>query len=232
MAAEAKAEELANRIEDLERELASANERATGLEGELANVIKDKASLQDSAEKLKEALAELAKRKAAADKRVAEFKKLIGKFKALIDAGKLKVRIVDGRMVLALPTDILFASGSADLSDEGKAAIFEVSAVLATMPDRRFQVEGHTDNVPIKRTNYKNNWELASARALGVVEAMIEAGMNGDVLSAASYGEFRPVVKNNSPENKAANRRIEIVLVPDLSTLPGFEDLKKAVGEQ
>jgi chemotaxis protein MotB len=69
---------------------------------------------------------------------------LLGKFKKLIDAGKLKVKIVDGRMVVELATDVLFDSGSAKLSDAGKAAIVEVSQVLATIGERSFQVEGHT----------------------------------------------------------------------------------------
>jgi chemotaxis protein MotB len=231
------------RIEELNAELARTQEALaatqaklnsmqaenTKLSNRLADVVKDRAKLKSSAADLKKALAELQERKAAADARVAQFKALLSRFKSLIDAGKLEVQIRDGRMILVLPTDILFASGSADLSEEGIAAISEVAGVLATIQGRDFQVEGHTDNVPIKSKRFKSNWHLASARALGVMEAMIEAGMSGNQLSAASFGEFRPVAPNDIPENKAKNRRIDIVLVPDLSTLPGFEDLTKAV---
>src|SRR5690606_26894562 len=140
---------------------------------------------------------------------------------------RLQVKIVDGRMVVALPTDILFASGRADLSPEGKAAITEVGAVLATIPERQFQVEGHTDNVPIKTDRFPSNWELAAARAITVVRALREAGVEAERVSAASYGEFRPVATNDQPEGKQANRRIEIVVVADLSQLPGAEALER-----
>jgi chemotaxis protein MotB len=209
--------------------LAAQNKENGALQDELASVVKDRSKLKESAAKLKRALAELSAREAAAAARIAEFRALLAKFKTLIDAGKLKVRIVDGRMVLVLPTDILFDSGSAKLSEEGTQAIGEVAQILATMPDRKFQIEGHTDNVPINSKRYPSNWDLASARALGVVQAMIEAGMSGTELSAASLGEFRPVTTNDTPEGRSANRRIDIVLVPDLSALPGFKDLEKAV---
>jgi len=155
---------------------------------------------------------------------------LLRKFKKLIDAGKLKVKIVDGRMVVELATDVLFDSGSAKLSDAGKAAIVEVSQVLATIGERSFQVEGHTDNVPIATAQYPSNWELAAGRALTVMKTMIESGMPAARISAASYGDQRPVKSNDTAEGKAANRRIEIVLVPDLSGLPGFDELIKASG--
>jgi chemotaxis protein MotB len=82
--------------------------------------------------------------------------------------------------------------------------------------------------VPIKTEKYPSNWELASARALTVVRTMIGAGMPATRVSAASYGEFKPVAANDGADGKKANRRIEIVVVPDLSNLPGFEELKQA----
>ena len=99
---------------------------------------------------------------------------------------------------------------------------------LSTIPERRFQVEGHTDNVPIKTAQFPSNWELAAARALIVTKTMVEAGLPGERVSAASFGESKPAVSNDTPDGKAQNRRIEIVVVPDLSTLPGFDELQKA----
>ncbi len=215
--------------EKKEKEIARLGREQKGLQGELAALLKDRSRLRESKERMQEALAELSARKAQAEARVDQFRGLLARFKTLIDAGKLRVTIVEGRMVLALPTDVLFASGKAKLSKEGTVAIIEISEILQTLADRRFQIEGHTDNVPIKTSRYQNNWALASARALVVVEAMLEAGMNGSLVSAASFGEFRPVTSNETKEGRAANRRIEIVLVPDLSTLPGFDELKKAV---
>jgi chemotaxis protein MotB len=214
-----------------DREIASIGTDNKHLTTELANLVKDRARLKESADQLRMALDELSKRKAEAEKRLAEFRNLLSKFKGMIDAGQLQVKIVDGRMVLALPTDVLFSSGSADLSTEGKAAIQQIAGILATIEDRKFQVEGHTDNVPIKTARFPSNWELASARSTVVVKTMVEGGMHGETLSAASFGEFRPVAANDSDANKAKNRRIEIVLVPDLSSLPGFDELQRATSK-
>jgi chemotaxis protein MotB len=214
---EAKARSLAEKLSQLEQQLGATQ--------------KDKSSLESNVEQMKEALAELRKRKAEADARIAEFKALLGKFKTLIDAGKLKVRIREGRMVVALATDVLFPSGSSTLSKEGKTAIAEVAGLLASIPDRKFQIEGHTDNVPVRGKQYIANWGLAANRALTVLSTMIEAGMPPDRISAASFGDSAPAKPNDTPENKAANRRIEIVVVPDLASLPGFDELQRVSNE-
>lgn len=222
---------LTGRAEAAEKEKGRLEVEKGRLEVELTQVVKDRTRLEASAAELTAALADARKRKAEADTRVNEYRSLLAKFRSLIDAGKLKVKISDGRMVLALPTDVLFASGKATLSDEGRLSIMEVGGILATIRGRRFQVEGHTDNVPIRTRKYPSNWELAAARALVVSDAMRAAGMPGGSLSAASYGEFRPNGSNDTPEGREANRRIEIVLVPNLSSLPGFEELRTAVGD-
>lgn len=196
-------------------------------QGELAQVIKDRSALKGSVDEMKTALEELAKRKAAADQRISEYRGMLARFKSLIDAGKLKVKIVDGRMVVALASDILFASGSAALSKEGKTSLTEVGNLLAQIPDRKFQVEGHTDNVPIRTEQFPSNWELASARALTVLKTMVDAGLPAARVSAASFGDSKPAAANETSEGKAQNRRIEIVVVPDLSSLPGFDELQK-----
>jgi chemotaxis protein MotB len=227
------------RVTELEAALAAEQQKAAALDAELraarermATQLKDQASLEASVKEMELALMELERRKREADARIAEFRGLLDRFKSLIDAGKLRVRIIDGRMVVQMATDILFASGKADLSDEGKAAIQEVTAVLVTIPDRSFQVEGHTDNVPIKNARFPSNWELAAARALTVVKTMTENGLAANRVSGASFGEFKPSVANDTDANKALNRRIEIVVVPDLSSLPGFDELNKMGGEQ
>ncbi|MBN2342325.1 MAG: OmpA family protein [Deltaproteobacteria bacterium] len=223
-------EQLKSALAATEKLLADEKKINADLQNELTSTINDKAKLEASAEELQKAVKELQERKAAAEARVKEFKNLLKKFQALIDAGKLEVKIKNGRMVLVLPTDILFDSGSAELSAEGKTAIMEVAEVLKTIKDKEYQVEGHTDNVPLtSKKKFKNNWELASKRAMVVVDAMMEAGMQGETLSAASYGEYRPVASNKKKDGRAKNRRIDIVIVPDLSTLPGFSELEKAV---
>ncbi|MFO0594055.1 MAG: OmpA family protein [Myxococcaceae bacterium] len=217
--------DLTAQLKEAKDSLADLNTRIDKQASEMAKVAKDKSRLQASIDDMTRALAELEKRRAQAEARVQEFKSLLARFKALIDAGKLKVKMVDGRMVVVLATDILFASGSASLSKDGKVAIAEVAQVLSGIGKRNFQVEGHTDNVPIASAQYPSNWELAAGRAITVVKTMIEAGLPAERVSAASFGDTRPIAPNDSKETKAQNRRIEITIVPDLSSLPGFEEL-------
>ena len=98
--------------------------------------------------------------------------------------------------------------------------------MLQSIPDRRYQVEGHTDNVPIASAKYPSNWELAAERSLTVVKSMVVGGLDAERVSAASFGEYKPSDTNRTAEGRAANRRIEIVVTPDLSELPGFEELQ------
>jgi len=225
--AQAHAREQDAQLAKLQADLDKANADLAKAGDDLAATLKDKSSLKASVDEMKAALADAQKRKAAAEARVAEFRSMLDRFKALIDSGKLRVKIVDGRMVVELATDVLFASGSATLSRDGRAAITEVAGLLASIPNRSFQIEGHTDNVRIATAQYPSNWELAAARALTVLHTMTEAGMPAARISAASYGESKPAKPNDSPENKASNRRIEIVVVPDLSGLPGFDELNR-----
>lgn len=123
--------------------------------------------------------------------------------------GKLTVNIVDR---------VLFDSGEATLKPEGEAILQQVAKVLAQHPDRLVHVAGHTDNVPIRagaRGRYPSNWELSTARATAAVRFLAEkAGMDPARLGAIGYGEFHPVAGNDTPEGRARNRRIEIVVLP------------------
>lgn len=199
----------------------------TELESKLGRNTSDKTKLEASLAETRKALDEAKQRRLESEKRVAEYTDLVRRFKKLVDAGRLSVKIVDGRMVVALSSDVLFPSGSARLSAEGKNAIKEVAQLLVTIPDRKYQVEGHTDNIPIRTPQFPSNWELASARALTVVREMLEAGMPAERVSAASFGDTKPAQANDTPEGRTANRRIEIVIVPDLSSLPGFDELQR-----
>jgi chemotaxis protein MotB len=214
-------------LQALKVEIAGREERIAELERQYTEALSDRSKLKASVDEMQAALRDLQARRDAAEARITEFKDLLSKFKSLIDAGRLKVKIVDGRMVVELASDILFDSGSAALSVAGKAALAQVAQVLADIQDRHFQVEGHTDNVPIKTDRFPSNWELGAARAITVVATLQSGGVPASRLSAASYSEFRPVQVNSSDPGKAANRRIEIVVVPDLSLLPGYDELQK-----
>jgi chemotaxis protein MotB len=208
-------------------ELATCEAQKADLERRLGITSSQKTELEGSVETMRRALTELEDRKAETEKRLAEFRELTSKFKELVDAGKLSIKVRNGRMMLALSSDILFASGSAKLSAAGTAEIKEVTGLLKDLKNRNFQIEGHTDNVPIHTRQFPSNWELASARASSVLGTMLDEDFPPEHVSLASYGKYDPLNDNSTPEARAENRRIEIVVVPDLSGLPGFDELNR-----
>ena len=143
------------------------------------------------------------------------------RLKRALDGGDLDVSIVDGRILVRLPSDVLFPSGSAKISDSGKATIETIARALSDGPQNQFQIEGHTDSDPINGGKYKTNWHLGYGRAMSVLNIFLKSGVATNAISAASFGEFRPRVENNTPEGKRLNRRIEIVMIPDLTILTG-----------
>lgn len=183
-------------------------------------LVEENSEIAGLLEESRRALAEARERQKAAEARDAIYRRIRDELASMIDAGKLSVRIARGRLVIDLKQDILFPSGSAKLSDIGSETLSEVAAALANFPGRAFQVEGHTDNVPIKTTRFPSNWELSTARATSVVTLFVARGIDAAHLSAAGYGEHQPRADNGSPEGRALNRRIEIVMQPDLQLLP------------
>jgi chemotaxis protein MotB len=224
----AKAASQGEEVERLTRELDESRGKYVEQQKRITEMIHDSSKLKGSIQEMQAALQLLNEQKRQTEARISEYKKLLASFQALIDAGKLKVKVVNGRMIVELPSDVLFASGSTDLSQGGRASIVEIGTILASMQDRQFQVDGHTDDQPIRTARFPNNWALASGRAIAVAEILIGAGLPPNHVSAASSGQFRPVASNASNEGRAQNRRIEIALVPDLSKVPGFEELERA----
>ena len=204
---------LAKKLTSLGQDVSRLETERTGLGGEL--------------EQANKRMEELKKAQAQAEARAAQFRKLVTQFKTLTDAGKLKVEIRENRMIIALGDKILFDPGKTDLKPEGKDALKQVTEVLKTLQNRNFQVAGHTDNIPIKSAKFRSNWDLSTARAVEVVNFMIASGMEPKRLSAAGYADTSPVALNDTPENKAKNRRIEITLVPNLDDLPPIDDALK-----
>ncbi len=116
-------------------------------------------------------------------------------------------------LVLSLPEAGSFPSGQADPTAEAQRVLADIGRVLATVPNA-IRVEGHTDDVPMKSDRYASNWELSTARATRVVELLVErASLPAGRLSAAGYAEFRPRVANDSPDHRARNRRVDIVVL-------------------
>jgi len=137
------------------------------------------------------------------------------KIKTVIKDKKLdeavKVEVTEKGIAIMLRDPVGFASGSADLKDQGKDILKDISDVIKNNPSLKVRVEGHTDDVPIHSNRYSSNWELSSARSLSVVQLLAgNTGIQPQNMSAVGYGEYRPIVPNSSPENRSKNRRIQI----------------------
>lgn len=212
---------------DLEAKLAEAQKRSEELNKLLQGTAADKDKLDKLLQSSNAQLEDLAKQKAAAEARAATYKSLTDRLRSMIDSGKLSVRIRKGRMLISLPNDVLFDSGSAVLKRAGQDAVAQVAQALAGFSDRQFLVAGHTDDKPIRSSRFPSNWELSTERAVVVTRFLISKGMKPDSLGAVGYGEFDPVASNDSEEHRKQNRRIEIQLQPNLSELPSMADLGK-----
>jgi len=228
--AEVQADEqrLRRRIEELEREVRTLEvlraEAVDGLNTSRSEVDRLQLLLSrrgSEYEALREQLATLRAIEEEIRDRNRIYEDMIGRFQSLIDGGRASVNIVRGRMVIQLPQDILFASGSANIGADGRRTLQEIGSVLGELEDREFQVEGHTDNVPISTERFPSNWELSSARALSVVRLLIQAGVSPERVSGAGFGEFHPVAENDDAASRRLNRRIEIVMLPNLDVIAG-----------
>ncbi len=219
-------------VAQLKAKLSESEARANSLEARLKDLSDNNASLAEKlnlagAEKgtLERALEELRAREKQSQARLAVFTEMLNKFRAMIDSGKLRVRVVRGRMVVELAENILFDSGRSDLKKEGQDALSQVASVLASIENRDFQVAGHTDNIPIKSARFPSNWELSTTRAVVVTKWLTDKGLAANRVSAAGYAETQPVAPNDTPEGRQQNRRIEIVLMPNLDELPDLSSL-------
>ena len=133
----------------------------------------------------------------------------------------LTVNMRDGKVYVSLENSLLFAPGSWEVAPNGKIALQNLAGVLAENQDISILVEGHTDNDPYHgQSQVRDNWDLRVMRATNVVKILTtNASLNSKRITAAGRGEFVPLVDNDSPANKAVNRRTEIILTPDLSEL-------------
>jgi chemotaxis protein MotB len=226
--AEANADELAQaracqqELTKIKQQVAALDTQVVGSESKLRQAESQASSAQANLTATQEELATLRKQRAETEARLAAFKDLGEKFKKMIDSGKIEVKIRNGMPVMTLPAEVLFPSGSASLSRQGELAVMEVGVTLKQMPKRRFMVVGHTDSQPVKGSTFKDNWELSTARAVTVTKFLVSAGLNPKMMLAAGHGEHDPVASNKNKEGRDKNRRIDILLMPDLAEMPSL----------
>ena len=142
---------------------------------------------------------------------------LTASLKSQIASGEITITRLKGKLTVNMVDRILFDSGLAEVKAEGRKVLAQIGSALNDVEDKNIRIEGHTDNIPISgelKNRYPTNWELSTARATAVARYLQDvAKIDPARLAAAGYGEYRPIAANDTPENRALNRRIEIVLV-------------------
>ncbi|HHL39732.1 MAG TPA: flagellar motor protein MotD [Deltaproteobacteria bacterium] len=142
-----------------------------------------------------------------------DFKQLKNALSKLDRTSKVQIRLDDRGVIVSISATVLFRPGSAELAPESYAMLDEIARALKDMTGH-IRIEGHTDNIPINTPAYPSNWELSSARAITILRYFIDRhGFDPRKLSASGYGEFRPLVSNDTPSGRARNRRIDIILL-------------------
>lgn len=174
-------------------------------------IIFQKGRRQDVAKisKLKGELSDLERAKAELEERL----------RNEINDREVSVQMMERGLVITFVAEVLFDSGKATLREGALQKLDKVSRVLnTTVRDLNVGIEGHTDNVPIKYSGWKSNWELSSARAMSVLHYLAdEHDVSPERLSGTGFGEYHPVVSNDTPEGRQKNRRVEIVILPNVS---------------
>ncbi|NPV04817.1 MAG: flagellar motor protein MotB [Syntrophaceae bacterium] len=198
----------------LEKSLAACEQKAGEQAARIAALEKQQAELAAQLEEQKKKVVEV---QAVKEETSKAYSAMIEKMKAEIAEGQVTITELQGRLTVNMVDAILFDSGKADIKPEGRQVLQKVAEVINQVEDKAIRVEGHTDNVkisPALARAFPSNWELSAARAVNVARYLQRLGVDPALLSAVAYGEFRPVSENDTPEGRARNRRIEIVLVP------------------
>ena len=211
-------------------DMAKSEELASVKEA-LASEAKEKDYLGREVERLKVKAGEISSEKEREIANVRDtYENLVREMKTEIERGDIKITQAIDRLSVNMVEKILFDSGKAEVKPDGLKVIKRVGDILKTVSDRQIRVEGHTDNVQIGariREKYPTNWELSTARATNVVRYLEDrVGIDPKLLSAAGLADNKPVAVNDTPEGRAQNRRIEIVLLP-LDVDRVLEELKK-----
>ncbi len=221
------------RVAQLQAELQKMGVNLDTLNSQLQQAGSEKQQLASSLDQLKQALEEYKRRAAQLEQVKARFEALRNKLQKLVNLG-LKVEIRKNRMVIRLPGDVLFASGEDKLKDEGLKVLDAVADVIRNdqqLTKRYFQVAGHTDNKALKGGRFKDNWGLSVMRAREVLVHLVSTveekggGLSPERLHAAGFGETDPVSPNTTDEGRKQNRRVELVLMPDVEEMLDLKSL-------
>jgi chemotaxis protein MotB len=231
---QAELDQVKSKVATLTRKLEEMGVNLDALSAQLQQTGTEKDQLNASLKELQLAVEEYKKRADQLERVKARFELLQQKLQKLVNQG-LKVEIRRNRMVIRLPGDVLFESGQDKLKPEGNAVLKQVADVIRAddqLKQRYFQVAGHTDNKPLKGGKFGDNWGLSAMRARQVLLYLVApvdakeggGGLDQMKLHAAGYGDTDPVSENESDDGRKQNRRVELVIMPDVEEML---DLKK-----
>ncbi|MCG2712685.1 MAG: OmpA family protein [Candidatus Omnitrophica bacterium] len=139
------------------------------------------------------------------------------KLKKEIEEKQIRLEMLNKGLVITFVDEVLFDSGKADIKKQAFSILDRVAKVLNDqVRNRNIAIEGHTDNQPISKSKWKSNWELSTARSISVLHYLVDQrSLAPERLSAVGYGEFQPVLSNETPEGRQQNRRVEITILPE-----------------
>lgn len=156
---------------------------------------------------------------------------LENKLKSEIASKQITVGMEERGLVITFVDEVLFDSGKAVVKSSAYDVLSRVANILKDkVADKNIGVEGHTDNVPIKYSGWKSNWELSTARATSVLHYLVDnCSISPERMQATGYGEYRPVASNLAAEGRQKNRRVEIIILPKITKadLENLENQKR-----
>ena len=145
-------------------------------------------------------------------------KKAVSLFAPDVKSNRITVTSDERGLIITLLSDNFFDEGSAELNiNETRETLLRLSEFFKApeLKDRRFRIEGHTDNVPVESDKYPSNWELSAARAVNVLHYLADYGVEENSFSIAGYADTRPKFSNDTPEGRAYNRRVDIIILAE-----------------
>jgi chemotaxis protein MotB len=213
-------ERLDKQLDEKKRELFAKETTLAAKETESNKLKKNLDALEISLKEREKRVNELEAKLAAQEKSVKDLKeKLTESLKGYKNSG-ISVIEKNGKIYVSLDNSLLFASGRTDIDSKGKTALLKISESLRDLTDFDIMVEGHTDNVPMKSATIEDNWDLSVLRATSVVRYLSTEGkMDPLKIIPSGRSKYVPVNAADTPEARAANRRIEIILSPKLDQL-------------